>query len=206
MTVETAKVATKTKGPSTPPATPGSARDDKNKSKGDAPPLAALVRGDNSEFADSRVTHSYVQRIHAPADQVFAVIEPVAEVEWAPGFEYRWVFARDGANAKAGQEGDVFVTNHESGLGSRGTAVWVISRRDFKERRVQFVRFIAEYQVTQIDIHVEPDGNESKCEISYRFTALSEHGREHLRRMTKEQFDPEMREWEEQVNAYLSRR
>ena len=157
-------------------------------------------------MAATRVRHSYVQTIHASADKVFAVIEPVAEAEWAPGFEYQWAHARDGAHANAGQEGDVFLTQRHSGLGSQGTAVWVISRRDAKERRVQFVRFIADYQVTQIDVHVMRDGRQSKCEITYAYTALSEHGREALRHITKEHYEMEMKEWEAQVNQYLSRR
>jgi hypothetical protein len=156
-------------------------------------------------MAANRVRHSYVQTIHAPADRVFAVIEPVAEVEWAPGFEYRWVYARDGERAKSGEEGDVFVTSHVSGLGSRDNAVWVITRRDAKERRVLFVRFIPDYQVTQIDVHVVPDGKRSKCAVTYTYTALSERGREALKHITKEHYDVQMREWEEQVNSYLAR-
>jgi hypothetical protein len=157
-------------------------------------------------MAARRVRHTYVQTIHAPADRVFSVLEPVAEVEWATGFESQWVYARDGEHAKSGQEGDIFVTQHHSELGSQGTAVWVISRRDAKERRVQFVRFIADYQVTQIDLHVVPDGKQSKCEVTYTYTALSDRGREALRHVTKEHYEAQMKEWEEQVNAYLDRR
>ena len=154
----------------------------------------------------NRVRHTYVQTIQAPADKVFAVIEPVAELEWAPGFEYQWVYARDGAQAKAGQKGDVFLTQHYSGLGSQGTAIWVISRRDFNERRIQFVRVIPHFQVTQIDVHVTPDGKQSKCEITYTYTALSDRGREQLKHITREHYEAQMKEWEAQVNAYLSRR
>jgi hypothetical protein len=221
------------KGPSTSPATAGSARDDKNNNKSVAPRLAALARGDKSKpragsspsarkdkskeaqagkpvpqqaMAADRVQHTYVQTIHAPADRVFAVIEPVAEVAWAPGFEYQWVYARDGAQAKAGQEGDVFVTQHHSGLGSQGTAVWVISRRDFKERRIQFVRVSPDYQVTQIDVHVVANGKRSKCEVTYTYTALSERGREGLKQITREHYEAQMKEWEEQVNDFLGDR
>lgn len=251
-TTKDTKGTKETKGPSTPaqsastptpPAGAGGdpgARDDKSKAnpdspqarndnntKGIAPRLAPLARGDRSRraarddksteaqagrpvpqqnMAASRVQHTYVQTIHAPADRVFAVIEPVAEVEWAPGFEYTWVYAHDGAQAKAGQEGDVFLTQHHSGLGSKGTAIWVISRRDFTQRRIQFVRVIPAYQVTQIDVHVMPDGKQSKCEVTYTYTALSEHGRQQLQHITREHYEAQMKEWEEQVNAYLSRR
>lgn len=176
---------TKTEGPSTP-AQSASARDDRS-------------------LEVNRLRHTYVQTIPALADKVFAVLEPVAEAEWAPGFEYTWVYSRDGAHAKAGQEGDVFLTQHHSGLGSQGTAIWVISRRDFKERRVQFVRVIPDFQVTQIDIHVVPDGEQSKCEITYTYTALSDSGREQLKHVTREHYEAQMKEWEEQVNAYLAR-
>jgi hypothetical protein len=152
----------------------------------------------------NRVRHSYVQQINSPADRVFAVLEPVEEVKWAPGFEFEWVYAKEGLEAKSGQEGDVFVTNHESGLGSRETAVWVISRRDAAEKRVQFVRFIPDYQVTQLDIHVIPDGEQSKCEVTYTYTALSDRGREQLKEMTCEHYEAQMQEWETQVNRYLA--
>lgn len=167
---------------------------------------ALLGMAPSEGMTANRVRHTYVQTIHAPADRVFAVIEPVAEVEWAPGFEYRWVYARDGEQAKAGQEGDVFVTQHHSGLGSQGTAVWVMSLRDAQERRVQFVRFIPDYQVTQIDVHVVPDGRQSKCQVTYTYTALSEHGREQLKHITLEHYVAQMKEWEEQVNDYLTRK
>jgi len=167
---------------------------------------AVLGMTPSAEMAADRVRHTYVQTIHAPADKVFAVLEPVAEVAWAPGFEFKWVYAREGANAKAGQERDVFLTQHHSGLGSQGTAVWVISRRDAKERRVQFVRFIAAYQVTQIDVHVVPDGKRSKCEVTYTYTALSERGRKALKSVTREHYEAQMRQWEQQVNAYLGHR
>jgi hypothetical protein len=152
----------------------------------------------------NRMRHSFVQHINASADRVFAVLEPVEEVKWAPGFEFEWVYAKDGPDAKSGQEGDVFVTRHHSELGSQSKAIWVISRRDMQERRVQFVRTIPDFEVTQIDIHVMPDGEASKCEVTYTFTALSDRGREHLRGMTKEHFEAQMKDWEEQVNAYLA--
>ena len=167
---------------------------------------ALLGMPPSAEMSANRVRHRYVQTIHAPADRVFAVIEPVAEVEWTPGFEYKWVYARDGAHAKAGQEGDVFLTRHHSGLGSQGTAIWVISRRDFKERRVQFVRVIPDFQITQIDVHVVPDGKRSKCEIIYTYTALSDRGRKQLKHITREHYEAQMKEWEEQVNRYLARK
>jgi hypothetical protein len=221
-TTKDTKGTKETKGPSTAPATAGSARDDKSNSngnsKGVAPRLATLARGDKSdtsallgvapsaEMAANRARHTYVQKIHAPADRVFAVLEPVAEVEWAPGFEYKWVYTRDGEQSRAGQEGDVFLTQHHSGLGSQGTAIWVISRRDFKERRLQFVRVIPDYQVTQINVHVTPDGKQSKCEVTYTYTALSDHGREQLKHITREHYETQMKEWEEQVNSYLNRK
>jgi hypothetical protein len=184
-TTKDTKGTKETKGPSTPLR---SARDDKS-----------------TEMSANRVRHSYVQHIKASAERVFAVLEPVEEVKWAPGFEFEWVYAKNGPQAKSGQEGDVFVTRHHSELGSQSTAVWVISRRDMQERHVQFVRTIPDFEVTQIDIYVAPDGDASRCEITYTFTALSDHGREHLRTMTKEHFEAQMRDWEEQVEKYLAR-
>lgn len=171
----------------------------------EGPSRYALGIVPSGEMTMNRVRHSYVQHIHASADKVFAVLEPVEEVKWAPGFEFEWVYAKDGPHAKSGQEGDVFLTRHHSELGSQSTAIWVISRRDRQERRVQFVRTIPDFEVTHIDIHVTPDGSASKCEITYTFTALSERGREHLRKMTKEHFEAQMREWEKQVDVYLRR-
>lgn len=227
-----ARDAMETKGPSTPlrsarddnaqagkavPHTVGpspAARNDKSNTHGNAPPLAAttptskselvgdpgpLGRGDNSEMAANRVVHRYLQQYKHSADRVFAITEPVEEVKWAPGFEFEWVYAQDGREAKGGQQGDVFVTRHGG-----HEVVWVISKRDLKERVIQFVRFLPGVETVQIDIHVVPEGRKaSKAEITYTWTALSEHGRERLKQHTQEAFDTDMKEWEEQVNDYL---
>jgi hypothetical protein len=203
-------------GPSTP-AQSASARDDKSKTtadssplarndnaknKVDAPPLPSVGRGDNFDFSANRVRHSYAQQILAPADRVFAVLEPVEEVKWAPGFEFEWVYSKEGPEAKSGHEGDVFITRH-----GEHDVVWVISHRDSQERMIQFVRFFPGVETVQIDIRVRPvDAQRSKCEIAYTWTAVSEHGRERLKQHTREVFERDMKEWEEQVNEYLSRR
>jgi hypothetical protein len=170
-------------------------------SEGRAGEGAVLNMTPSEDFAHNRVVRSYVQHYKHSADRVFAVTEPVEEVKWAPGFEFEWVYAREGANAKAGQQGDVFVTRHGA-----HEVVWVISKRDLKERVIQFVRFLPGVETVQIDIHVTTEGGGSKAEITYTWTALSEHGRERLKKHTQEAFDREMKEWEEQVDAYLSRR
>lgn len=182
-------------------------KDTKGTKQKQVPRAAALGMAPSEETSRNRVKHTYAQHYQHSADRVFAVMEPVEEVKWAPGFEFEWVYAKEGQKAKSGQEGDVFITRHHSDLGSQSTAIWVISRRDIEEWRVQFVRTIPDFEVTQIDIHVVPDGeNRSTCEVTYTFTALSDHGREHLRGMRKEHFDAQMREWEEQVNGYLGGR
>jgi hypothetical protein len=53
---------------------------------------------------------------------------------------------------------------------------------------------------------VVPHGKQSKCEVTYTYTALSDRGREALKQITKEHYEEQMKEWEQQVNDYLSRR
>lgn len=155
----------------------------------------------------NRVRHTYVQHYRHSADAVFAVTEPVEEVKWAPGFEFEWVYAQDGPNAKGGKEGDVFIAHPRlSHDGQQHATVWVIAKRDFKQRIIQFVRFLPGVETVQIDIHVTPEGNGCKTEITYTWTALSEHGRERLKGLTEEVFERDMKEWQQQVDGHLSRR
>ena len=156
------------------------------------------------DLKTNRVQHTYVQHYKHSADAVFAITEPVEEVKWAPGFDFEWVYAQDGPNAKGGKEGDVFIAHPRlSHDGQHHATVWVISKRDFKQRVIQFVRFLPDVETVQIDIHVMPEGKVSKAEITYTWTALSDHGRERLKGLTKEVFERDMKEWQQQVDSYL---
>ena len=159
---------------------------------------------DTKDMKSNRVQYTYVQHYQHSAEAVFAITEPVEEVKWAPGFDFEWVYAEDGPNAKGGKEGDVFLAHPRlSHDGQHHATVWVISKRDFQQRVIQFVRFLPGVETVQIDIHVMPEGKGSKAEIKYTWTALSHHGRERLKSLTQVTFERDMKEWQEQVDSYL---
>lgn len=47
------------------------------------------------------------------------------------------------------------------------------------------------------------DNAKSRVEIKYVFTALNERGNEYLDKLTKDEFEADMKVWEDSMNYYL---
>jgi hypothetical protein len=88
-----------------------------------------------------------------------------------------------------------------------GEAIWVVSRYDPQERKVEYTTFRNDDRVTRIRVSVEPSPDyedRSIARVSYALTALSEEGAHHLARFTEANFREMLNEWEQAINSRLS--
>ena len=142
-----------------------------------------------------RVHRTYTQTLIAPPEQVFPLLCPVREVEWANDWNPRQVIAESGFV----ELGCVFVTPDKP-----QDSIWVVTQWDPREFFVEFTKVTPEFTVGKIEIRLRRgDGELTLADISYCLTALSEKGSEFVTQFTAEYYKVFMKEWESEINHYL---
>lgn len=151
---------------------------------------------ENKSFSAKRITRRYRQQIYGAPDRVFELLCPVREADWLHGWEYRMIYSQSGF----AEEGCVFTSRSE---GEEET-LWLISKRDEANRKIEFVRFTPGSRVAKLAICVEEGEMQgSLVDISYMFTALTEQGNDFIDEFTQEKFETAMKFWEDSMNHYL---
>jgi hypothetical protein len=143
-----------------------------------------------------RAHRTYTQTLNAPPERVFPLLCPVREAEWANGWNPRRVIAESGL----AELGCVFITPdmpHDS--------IWVVTQWKPEEFFVEFTKVTPEFTVGIIEIRLRRgNGVRTLADISYCFTALSRDGSEFVEQFTDEYYEDFMKEWESEINYYLS--
>ncbi len=147
-------------------------------------------------FKAKRVTRQYTQNINAPADKVHELICPVREAEWLDGWDYEMIFSQSGLV----EEGCVFISHQAD----EPDTIWLIIRRDDENRLTEFARITPGIKTARLVVSATDNGTEqSRVNISYTFTALSEDGNYFIDNFTEENFVQDMKFWEAAMNHYL---
>lgn len=132
-------------------------------------------------------------RLHGPIEKVFPLFGPVDETKWAPGWEPSIKY---GSNAELGT---VFTT-----VTSTHPAIWIVTRYDSKSHDMQYTTAFPEDRVVQLDIACHLTGAvETRCDVAYAITALSDSARAAVERYTQERHDERMAHWQTAINHYL---
>lgn len=151
---------------------------------------------ERSVFAAKRITRSYTQTIQADPSHVFDLICPVKEAEWLDGWDYTLMYSESGV----AEEGCVFTSRQQ---GEKDT-IWMITRRDIRNREIDFVRATPESRIALLTIAVkEKAPGVSSVRITYVITALGEEGNRFVEAFTEEKFNQAMQFWEKSMNYYL---
>jgi hypothetical protein len=148
-------------------------------------------------FIGKRVVRSYTQTIHAVPETVFPLLCPVREMEWLADWKCRVIHAPSGLAETNG----VYASLHPG----ESDTIWMITRRDERRHTVEFVYFIPGMRVTRLNIAVHPaDGKNSRVEITYIYTGISEAGnREIAENCAEDRFILQMKHWEASMNHFL---
>jgi hypothetical protein len=144
----------------------------------------------------ARVSHSYVQHLHATPDRVLPLLTPLGERAWAVGWEPEIRWAPPG-----GGPGTLFVTRHPN----EPETVWLMVVFDPAAGQVRYLHLTPGSDVTEIDIQLrpEPEGG-TAAEVRYTWTSLGPPGDALVRSRTPEAYLRSMRHWEMALNHYLT--
>jgi hypothetical protein len=142
-----------------------------------------------------RVKRTYVQTLNAPPAQVFPLLCPVREIEWANGWNPHLVITTSGLI----EPDCIFVMPDKP-----QDAIWIVTQWNPSEFFVEFIKVIPGFTVGKIEIQLRDGSNrQTLAQVSYSFTALSEPGVEFVNQFTVERYTAFMREWEAELNQFL---
>ncbi len=145
-----------------------------------------------------RLRHSYVQSINATPAEVFPLLCPVREWDWAPGWTTDWVITESGV---AEQE-CLFQTPAREG--ETTPSIWIITRHDPQAFEVKMYKVTPDQTVGKLEISLEADGKSAThAKIAYQFTSLGPAGDKFLEGFTSAWYKEFMQIWEKAMNHYL---
>ena len=143
----------------------------------------------------NRVGWSYTQNLDAPPERVFPLLCPVRETAWVNDWKPKAVFSESGL----AEVDCVFITP-----GIPEDALWLMTAHDVENHHLEIIKFIPGVVVGKISVTLAPAGDaKSTAEISYAYTALSDHGNRALEEFTLEHFEGFMKSWEVELNHFL---
>jgi len=148
-----------------------------------------------STFIGKRVVREHVQTNDAAPERVFALLCPVREAEWVPGWEYRLVYSRSGV----AELGCVFSTHNEDG----SEATWMTIEYE-PARRIGFVWVWPKMVAARLRFELESAGGKTHLHAYYEYTGLSEAGNKEVERYTEQWFATKMKKFEAALNHYLA--
>jgi hypothetical protein len=136
------------------------------------------MRDQKSEETGCRHEASHTFHVQGHIDQVFGLFDPVSERDWVDDWDPEPVFPEELSRAT----GTVFILQRDG-----RTAVWTILRHDPAQHVAEYL--VAEPEYLHRWIHVScsaTDDSHTSVTVRYVTTALSDEGRQDLRRYGKE--------------------
>ncbi len=146
----------------------------------------------------NRVKHSYTQSINGTPEQVFPLLCPVGELDWAPGWSIDWVISTTGLV----EQECMFQT--PPAAGTKNASFWIVTRHAPDDFQVEMYKVTPGLTVGKLVISLTASGAaNTKAQISYEFTSLGTDGDAYLASFTTEWYENFMRGWETAMNHYL---
>lgn len=149
-----------------------------------------------------RQKHTATIEVAAPADDVFALMCPVREYEWEPGWTTNLILSNSGLV----EEDCIFTTPGGASHGSEQAspeAIWVTPIHDLYERRLMMIKVTPGECVTRLDIAVAETPDGASVTISYEHTALTDAGRSTVDAHTQARYAEMMDGWKRTIEQTL---
>ena len=146
----------------------------------------------------NRVKHAYTQSVSGTPDQVFPLLCPVRELDWAPGWSTDWVISASGTV----EQECMFQT--PSPADTTSASIWIVTRHDPDAFEVEMYKVTPGLTVGKLAISLTAQGTTgTRAQISYEFTSLGSDGDAFLTEFTAEWYETFMQGWETAINHYL---
>jgi len=145
-----------------------------------------------------RVERKYVQKLRGKPGEIFPLLCPVREREWAEGWDPLVVYTLSGF----AENNCIFTTGEE-----KPESIWVITEFDAVRLRMELIKVTPDMTVGRIVIALSDDGSgDTAADVSYTYTAIGPGGEEFVRDYSEEFFERFMQYSESALNAYLDAR
>ena len=142
----------------------------------------------------NRATHIYRQKLCAPPAQVFPLLCPVREIEWAADWLPDLVVSTSGV----AERDCVFITPDEF-----GTATWYVTRHEPEKWFVEMLKILPGVTACRLEIQLIADGEQCLADVTYTHTSLGEAGDKFVARFTADHYQKFMQAWEMELNHFL---
>jgi len=135
--------------------------------------------------------------VEGEIERVFPLFSPRGEESWVPGWSWEPIHPHGGDWV----QGQIFRTQEE-----RGEAIWVVTRLEPGEHRVEYHRVEPGRYVARIAVRcaVAP-GSRVSVATEYHFTGLSDAGNADIAQMSDEAYAAKMERWRVWVADLLAR-
>lgn len=143
--------------------------------------------------------------VKADPDQVFALMCPVREYEWEPGWTTNLILSHSGLV----EQDCIFTTPAGASMGSHDKsqeAIWVTPIHNKAARCLMMIKVTPEECVTRLDISVNPEQDGASVTTSYQHTALTDSGRHIVDQHTEARFEEMMAGWQEAIEKTLNKK
>ena len=143
----------------------------------------------------NRVTRTYTQQLVAEPSKVFPLLCPVREADWIEDWDPVIVLSQSGL----AELDCVFVTE-----ASPSNAIWYITKHEPDSGFVEMIKITPTVSACKLSIQLRAVEAGSEAIVTYSHTSLGPEGDIVVAAFTEEYYRQFMREWEAQINHYLS--
>jgi hypothetical protein len=145
-----------------------------------------------------RVRRSYTQKLRGKPADVFPLLCPVREREWAEGWDPLAVYSNSGL----AERDCVFTTGEEN-----PESFWVITDFDPLRYRLEIVKVTPGMTVARINILLaENESGNTDADVVYLYTAISREGEGFVKEYSQQFFEGFMQFSESALNSFLDKR
>ena len=103
----------------------------------------------------NRVKHSYTQSINGTPEQVFPLLCPVSELDWAPGWSIDWVISTTGLV----EQECMFQTPPVAG--AKNASIWIVTRHVPDDFQVEMYKVTPGLTVGKLAISLAASGTDT---------------------------------------------
>jgi hypothetical protein len=157
--------------------------------------MSATAAAQNAiDFKPERIQRSATIVVHASLEKAFPLFGPLLEMEWAAGWEPRVIYLE----SKNVGEHMIFKTKSQYGE----DYLWAVTQYDVTQSRIEYTVTASE-RIWFIRVACKADGKQTKVDVSYMYTGLSENGNQQNRESLEKMFAHDLKDWEKAINYYL---
>ena len=145
------------------------------------------------------IKHTETFRLDQPAEILFPLFSAEGEKLWVPGWDYKNISGSEDMH-----EDFIFLTSSHDHASTDADTIWLVKRYDPESYIVQFYRVEPGQKVGLVTVRcMEIDKNMTNVEVTYEYTALSDHGSKFIEKFTTDHYKEFIGGWKTHLLHYF---